>query len=98
MKRSDWAFLRTVSGSVAGPAAKLKTRSGFEEQVMERELLGLVGWAEMRWVVKRDLWGLGKRGVGVVDPVMDMIFAAMVLGVCFGIAGVCVLYVYVYVL
>lgn len=74
MKRSDWAFLRTVSGSVAGPAAKLKTRSGFEQQVMER-VLGLVGLAEMRWVVKRDLWGLGKRGV--VDPVIDIIFAAI---------------------
>lgn len=77
MKSSDWAFLRTVSGSVAGPAAKLKTRSGFEEQVMEREL-GLVGWAEMRWgrwVEKRDLWGLEKRGV--VDPVIDMIVAAI---------------------
>lgn len=77
MKRSAWAFLRTFSGSVAGPAAKLKTRSGVEEQVMER-LLGLVGLAEMRWVVlKRDLWGLGKRGV--VDPVIEIFVAAIFL-------------------
>lgn len=70
LTRSSWAFWRTFSGRVAGPAAKLKTRSEEEavdeggwtvvvgvaaEQVMEMDLYGDVrGW---KWVVEKVAMG-----------------------------------------
>lgn len=70
---------------MAGPAAKLKTRSEEQETERRRGEVGLVGWAEMRrgrWVLKRGVRGLGERGV-VVDPDMEMMVAAI-----FWIAGI----------
>lgn len=54
LTRSSWAFWRTFSGRVAGPAAKLKTRS--EEEAVEEGGWTVVVGVAAEQVMEMDLY------------------------------------------